>query len=246
MHKFFFDNGQNEQIPGSVIVLTGNESRHIALSLRMAVGDTVMIADGKGKDIECVLRKITPDRTEAEVISVRGSEGEPPFFIRLFQAMPKGDRFDLVVQKSVELGVSEIYPVWSERCIVKPSKADEKKTERFNRIALEAAKQGGRGIIPRVMPPLTFDEALETTSEHRFSFICHETVGDRLLPGILPDKPPSEISFFIGPEGGFSETEIAKAEKKGIISAGLGKRILRAETAPLFVLSYISCRYELR
>ena len=245
MHKFFIDNGQNEQTPGCTVVLTGSESRHIALSLRMAVGDEITIATGKGKDLLCVLKRITPDQTEAEVIEVIDSTGEPPSRIRLFQSIPKGDKTESVIQKSVELGVSEIYLVRSERCIVKPSQADARKNERYNRIAYEAAKQCGRGIIPKVFPAVSFAEAVSEAAKSELAFICHETEDKTMLPDVIPDKPPSEISFFIGPEGGFASAEVALAKENGIIPTGLGKRILRTETAPLFVLSYISCRYEI-
>ena len=211
----------------------------------MAVGDTITVATGNGKDLTCVLNRITPDKVEARVVGISGSQGEPPCFIRLFQAIPKGDKTDLIVQKAVELGVSEIHLIRSERCIVRESAADKKKNDRYNRIAFEAAKQCGRGIVPKVMLPAGFSEAIASAAESGLAFICHETVSDRTLPGIFPEKPPSTISFFVGPEGGFSEKEAEAAASLGIIPVGLGKRILRAETAPMFVLSFISCRYEL-
>ena len=181
------------------------------------------------------------------VLSSHPTETESPLTIRLYQSVPKGDKFEYIVQKAVELGVSEIGPVYSSRCIVKPDpKSEEKKSARLSKIAQEAAKQCGRGRLPQILPFVTYAQAVRDCEEN--AFICYENEKSYSLKQYLKElseKEAKTLSFFIGPEGGYSEEEIAIAAKKGIPAVELGPRILRCETASGFVLSSLTFAFEL-
>ena len=243
MPRFFLPDGSFEN---GEAVIKGSDARHISLSLRMAVGDPIVLCDTRENDYSCVISEITPELVRAEILSVSHSASEPPCMITLYQAIAKGEKMDTVVQKAVELGVSCIVPVRSERCIAKIAPdAEESKVKRWQKIASEAAGQCGRGIIPQVTPPVSFEKALDEMSRSELSFVCYEGDGTKPLTSILNTDIPRSISFLIGPEGGLSSAETELAKKHGVTLAGLGKRILRAETAPSFVLSCISFKFEL-
>jgi 16S rRNA (uracil1498-N3)-methyltransferase len=170
-------------------------------------------------------------------------------FIRLFQALPKGDKLDTIIQKAVECGASEIIPFESERCIARIKRdGEDKKIERRQRIAAEAAKQCGRSVLPIVKRAVDFNEMLSLAKESDITLFCYEGDGTepigKILSGFKADMPKS-ISVVIGSEGGFSVKEAQRGSENGMIMTGLGKRILRTETASGFVLACISCVLEL-
>lgn len=255
MPRFFID---GSAISGGTATVTGSDARHIALSLRMRVGDSITLCDFARNEYRCSLESITPTEVSARVISVSMSEAEPPYTARLYQALPKGERADVIVQKSVECGVSEIVFFESERCIAK-MKGDsvDKKLARFGSIALEAAKQCGRGIVPEVRFVGGISDALAEMSDGELRFMCYEGGSDGEYPteklGELlarfengrENYIPSDIRFMVGPEGGFGYGEVKLASESGLLLAGLGSRILRCETAPPFVLTCLAARYEL-
>lgn len=253
MPRFFI--GQ-EQITNGIITLTGDDARHISRSLRMAPGESVTLCDMRGNDYACVLERFTPDTVEARILSVSPSAGEPPFRVHLYQALPKGDKLDLIIQKAVECGVTEITPFESEHCIVKiKADVEDKKTERRQRIALEAAKQCGRGIVPCVHPAISFAQMLASAAKAQLPLFCYEGDGTRSLKEILRTCPlphfgeqgsgRPEISVVIGSEGGFSPAEANAAHDAGMNLTGLGPRILRTETASGLVLACLSYEWEL-
>jgi 16S rRNA (uracil1498-N3)-methyltransferase len=215
----------------------------------MAVGDQITVCDMQGNEYTCRIAAFDDDReVSAEILDSKHSENEPKIFIRLFQALPKGDKLDTIIQKAVECGVSEIIPFQSERCVVKiKSDAEDRKTERRQRISAEAAKQCGRSVIPEVRASVGFDQAIAMATESELCLFCYEGDGTIPLGSILRkyDDLPSSVSIVIGSEGGFSQKEVAKAEEKGVTLAGLGKRILRTETASGFVLACLVCASEL-
>ena len=138
---------------GDFITLTGEDARHICRSLRMSAGETLVLCDGAGNDYNGVLRQADGQTATVEILSRHPSQTEPSVFIRLFQALPKGDKMEWILQKAVELGASEIVPVLTERCISRPDeKSMDKKLARWQKIAVEASKQCGRGRIPAVCP----------------------------------------------------------------------------------------------
>lgn len=241
MPRFFIkkeDIGQDNRI-----VLRGADAAHISLSLRMRTGDKLTVCDGAGHDYFCRIDALTHD--EAILIAERSAQSlsEPSVRVSLFQALPKGDKFEWILQKCVELGVSEIVPVLTSRCISRPDeKAAEKKRKRWNAIAEEAAKQSGRGIIPTVTEILSYEQALERMRSADKSFFCYENETEDDLKRFCEEKmaqTPKNLSFFVGPEGGIAPEEAKAAADAGICSVSLGARILRTETAPLCVLSGI-------
>ncbi len=243
MPKFFLP---NELFGGDTVTFDGQTARHVAYSLRMAVGDPITLCDMSGNKYDCVIDSFTQETVTAKVLSCEKALGEPPCKIILFQALAKGEKMDLIVQKATELGVCEIVPFESQHCIAKSDKkGDLAKTERRKKIATDAAGQCGRGRIPEISPTVSFKEAVDRLSKCELGFLCYEGEGTLPLKELLPEAPPSEIAFMIGPEGGFSKGETEIAKELGIGLAGLGKRILRTETAPLYVLSALSFYYEM-
>ncbi len=244
MPRFFLP---SEKAENGVLEICGDDARHISFSLRMRQGDLLTVCDGEGVDYECKIVFMDGESVRLEVLSSRQTLAEPPLDICLFQSVPKGDKFEYIVQKAVELGVSRIVPVYSSRCIVKPDvRSEEKKALRLSRIAHEAAKQCGRGRIPRIMPYMTYAEAVRACGEN--AFICYENEKSFSLKSylhILSEKNAKELSFFVGPEGGYAEQEIALAAENGIPAVELGSRILRCETASGFVLASLTYAFEL-
>ena len=220
----------------------------------MAKGDLLTVCDMHMTEYECSIADFEAGDVLLEVISSGKGDTEPPYRVTLFQALPKSDKMDFIVQKAVELGVWEIVPFISERCISRPdAKTAQTKLARWNKIALEAAKQCGRGIIPQVRQICSFKQALSLAAEVDCPLLFYE--GDTVcsLKGALSTKSadvydtdkPLVISAMIGSEGGFAQAEVEMASACGMIPTGLGKRILRCETAPIVALSAISYAFEL-
>lgn len=229
------------------IIITGDDAHHISRSLRMATGEKITVCDMQKHIYECTLTKITDTEVYARVDCEALSETEPRVYIRLYQAIPKGDKLETIIQKSIECGVSEIIPFSSERCIAKIDKKDApKKAMRHNKIAESASKQSGRGIIPEVREAITYKQALEDAKKSDLIIFCYEGDGTQSLKTILKEQGEAKsISVIIGSEGGFSIKEVEMAKEAGARVAGLGKRILRCETAPTFALSCIVYETEL-
>ncbi|MBQ4510129.1 MAG: 16S rRNA (uracil(1498)-N(3))-methyltransferase [Clostridia bacterium] len=235
------DNGQK------IITINGDDAHHISRSLRMAVGEKIEVCDMQKNVYSCTLSKITDTTVYASVDGEGKSDTEPKHYIKLYQALSKGDKMETIIQKSVECGVCEIIPFSSERCIVKIDKKDEKKKlDRYQKIAESGAKQSGRGIIPKVEKILDFKSMLDEASKSSLPILCYEGDGTKSLKEILKEnKIENDIAIIIGAEGGFSQKEVELAKEKSIHLAGLGKRILRCETAPTFALSCIAYETEL-
>ena len=242
MPRIYLD---KNEINGSVAVITGEDAKHISRSLRMKLGDEVTVCDGEMTDYKGVITGFTSDTVQLEITSKERSGSEAPYKARLFMALPKSDKMELIIQKAVELGVYQIVPFLSERCISRPDGASGvKKVERWNKIALGAAQQSGRGIIPTVHGIVSYKEALEMAKDDEARFICYECEEEnglyQKLLGMNEKEKCGRISFFVGAEGGFSREEVELAKGCSIASVTLGKRILRCETAPMFVLSVMS------
>ncbi len=246
MPRFFVT---SSQIEGDTVTIQGEDAHHLSRALRAAVGDVITVCDRSRTEYECELTAFLSDRVLAKVVSTRPSDTEPPVRVTLYQALPKGDKLDTVIQKAVECGVCRIVPFESERCVVR-MKADSeaRKTERRQRIATEAAKQCGRGILPEVSATVSFDDMLVQAAAADAVFFCYEGDGTVPIGRLLAQAAPavgSELALVIGSEGGFSVKEAQAAAAEGFLMTGLGKRILRTETAPLFALACISCHCEL-
>ncbi len=249
MPRFFVDPADMRD---GQVTLVGENAHHAAYSLRLSVGDSVSVCDGQSV-YRCILTAFDGERVTAKVVSASPIDSEPPFRVHLYQALPKGDKLDTVIQKAVECGVCTVTPFESSRCVVhRKPEAEARKTERRARIAAEAAKQSGRGIIPAVYPTIDFPAMLETARRADLVLFCYEAEGTRSLRDILEavkhslpvDRPP-EIAIVIGSEGGFSPEEAAAARERGFAMTGLGPRILRTETASGFVLANLVYALEL-
>lgn len=234
MPRFFVDS-----VEGDPIEITGNDARHIALSLRMKIGETLILCDGNGREAEGVIASIAPESVVLSVQSRRDSVAEPKTKVILYQALPKLDKMETIVQKAVELGASEIVPVMTSRCISRPDeKTMAKKRERLQKIADEAAKQCGRGKLPPVRELLSFKDAVKAMSTAEVPLLLYEHA-TAPLKASLEHVGGKTVAVMVGSEGGFSEEEAAFAIQNGVSSVSLGPRILRCETAPLAALSVI-------
>ena len=237
MPRFFTKN-----IHSSRAVIEGDDARHISKSLRMRVGDNVVLCDGEGLDYHGEIAFISDVHVEVHILKQEHSPGEPNIGITLYQALPKSDKLEFIVQKAVELGVREIVPVITSRCVSRPDgKSMAKKQVRLNRTALEAAKQCGRGILPAVASLMDFQNAIVSMKGYTLPILCYEGAAPPLCEVLHPR--PRQIALMIGSEGGFSEEEVCLAEKSGVHIASLGKRVLRCETAPICAISAILYAY---
>lgn len=232
MPRFFID-----YTPKNTAEIIGSDARHIALSLRMKIGDEIVLTNS-GIDYICNIDSINPESVVLSVKQEKPCAAEPSVKLTLFQAIPKLDKLETIVQKSVELGASCIVPVLTRRCISRPKAQEfEKKRIRLAKIALEAAKQSGRGIVPEIMPIVSFKEAVLQMKNSDISLMCYENGGKHFSQVDLPKN--GSISLFIGSEGGFDFEEAQYAIDNGIVPIWLGNRILRCETAPVAAISVI-------
>lgn len=250
MYRFYC---KPEEVVEGTITLTGTDVNHIKNVLRMRCGEDLVVCDENGKDYNCRIDRLEPDRVVVRVESVENSETELPIAIKLYQGLPKKDKMDLIVQKAVELGVTEIIPITMKRCVVKleDEKKEAKKLERWRAIAEGAAKQSGRGIIPSVSNVLPYKEALKRAKEQGMLIIPYElAAGMRRLKDVIrkiqndSEQKVKTLSIFIGPEGGFDISEIEAAIRSEAATVSLGKRILRTETAGLTMLSILMYEME--
>ncbi len=239
MPKFFTDD-LTKYCENDYIDISGADAHHISRTLRMKKGDTVIVTSSDLSEYETEIVDFVNDTVRLLIKKVSQNTTEPPVKATLFQALTKGDKMDTIIQKAVELGVYEIYPVECDRCVVKvDEKKSDKKIERWNRIAFEAAKQCGRGIIPKVHPIIDFDTCTSLMKQSDLYFICFETSENNNPKNLFRNNVFKTVSFFIGPEGGISPLEIERAHREGIEDITLGKLILRTETASGAVLSML-------
>ena len=233
MPRFFMDG-----IFGEKAVIVGENGKHITRSLRMKVGEPLTVCDGKGTDYSCEIESINGDEVVAHILSSCASVSEPSVHVTIYQGLPKADKMDSIVQKSVEVGAAAIVPTMTARCVSRPDeKSMHKKTERWQKIAEEAAKQSGRGIIPQVHALTDFKSAAQQAAKTGSVILFYEGGGESLSKLITSES--GNISVFIGPEGGFEPDEVAFVTALGGKTATLGTRILRTETAPIAALAAI-------
>ncbi len=249
MPRFFVP---TDNFDGNRLKITGDDARHIARALRMAKGETVTVCDMKGYEHTCVLEDFEEDVcVVASILTSEKSENEPPYKVSLYQAMPKGDKIEYITQKAVELGVGRIIPFVSERCISRPDeKSASKKAQRLSKIAAEAAKQCGRAILPEVGELCSFERVLTDTQSYDLKLFLYEGDGTLPLNSVLKSYRsehgmPHSVAIVIGSEGGFSPKETERAASAGYSLCGLGRRILRTETASGCVLSCLMYEFEI-
>ena len=234
MHHFFTD---PSQVRDGKIFIEGSDVNHMKNVLRMRVGEQVQISDQNGKNYLCELETFETQRSQNEL----GSR------LYLFQGLPKSDKMELIVQKAVELGVYEVIPVATHRAVVKlDEKKAAKKTARWNAIAEGAAKQSGRDVIPVVKNVMTLEDALAYAADLDLILMPYEDAqGMAKTRRVISEiRQGQSVGIFIGPEGGFEEAEVQKAQETGTVPITLGKRILRTETAGIAVLSILMYHLE--
>ncbi|MBQ3919183.1 MAG: 16S rRNA (uracil(1498)-N(3))-methyltransferase [Oscillospiraceae bacterium] len=228
MPRFFID---ENALCGDVITVTGADAVHMGRSLRMREGDEVIFCR-MGMEYRCVTETFTKDSVECRVLSSEPSMAEPSLRLTIYQAFPKSDKAEYIIQKCTELGAARIMFFPSRRCIVKSA---DKKLERWQRIAEEAAKQSGRGMIPQILAAGSFNEALSDLASQDTPLFCYENGGSR-LSGVTFG---ATAGVMIGSEGGFDRDEADAAAAAGAEHIWLGRRILRCETAPVAVTAII-------
>jgi 16S rRNA (uracil1498-N3)-methyltransferase len=231
MRRFFCEN-----ITAATATITGDDAHHISRVLRMKAGDALSLCDGAGNEYDAVITSVSPDAVVCALGERHASEAESPVKVTLFQCLPKTGKMELIVQKCTELGVFAVVPVASARCVVVPGKDYDKKRERYNRVALEAAKQSRRGMIPQVLPLIELKK-IDVKSFDLFLVAYEDENTVSLKQALRAANAPASIALLIGPEGGLEVGEVAQLVKAGAVSVSLGKRILRTETAGMAMLA---------
>lgn len=235
LHRFFVEPCQ---VTDGTITINGDDVKHISKVLRLHEKDDITVCDCRGFDYTCKIQSISSDEVVAAIIEKTPSGAEPPVSVTIYQGMPKSDKMDYIVQKCVELGAVAVVPVITKRTIAIP-KDEKKKIARWQKIAAEAAKQSGRGIIPTVESVISFKDMIKNLSPNDLNILPYESEKDLSLKNILDNTDRKNINIIIGPEGGFDESEILLANEKDINIVTLGPRILRTETAPLATLAAV-------
>lgn len=241
MHRFF---AEPSQINGNTITITGDDVSHISRVLRLKCGDEIEVCDKNKTDYLCEILEISKTEVVLNIAEKYANNNESDIDITLFQGIPKGDKMDDIVKKCVELGVKKIVPVSMKRTVVKV-KSPYPKTQRLERIMLEASKQCKRGIIPEISEPVSFDEMLKMLScESGLNILPYENEDTVSLKTVLKENSSfKKINIIIGPEGGFDDEEVEAARQNDIHTVTLGPRIMRCETAPIAAVSAVM--YEL-
>jgi 16S rRNA (uracil1498-N3)-methyltransferase len=236
-HRFFVEPGL---LGGERVALTGPQAHQMSRVLRLKVGDRVVLLDGGAREYVVRLDEVRSSAVAGTVESSRARRPEPSLIVTLYQALVPRDRFETVLQKGTEVGISRFVPVWCERSIVPGGdRMDDHRLERWRRIVTEAAEQCERGIVPEITAPLKFPEALATAAGSGPLLVAWErererSIRDGLKETLAADGDAPErraLGLMIGPEGGFSNLEIEAAREAGAVTASLGPRILRTETA---------------
>ncbi len=235
------------QVGETDIYIEGSDVNHMKNVLRMRYGEELTVSDGDNLKYRCAVERYEEGRAVLKILERMQSDTELSSRIYLFQGLPKQDKMELIIQKAVELGVYQIIPVSTSRCVVKlDEKKAVKKAERWRQIAVSAAKQAGRGYIPEVVPVIAYQEALAQAKKLDVILIPYELErGMRETRKIIEAiKPGQSIAVFIGPEGGFEKEEVEQALGCGARAVTLGRRILRTETAGLTALSVLMFHLE--
>lgn len=244
MHHFFV---KQEQVGEKEIYLEGSDVNHLKNVLRVKIDEEIQICDEEGKEYTCKIAEISEDSITAQILWAEDGNRELPSKIYLFQGLPKSDKMELIIQKCVELGVYEVIPVATKRCVVKlDAKKADSKVKRWQAISESAAKQAKRSVIPNVHQVLTFGQALEYAKTLESILIPYELATDMEKTREILGKvcKTGSVAVFIGPEGGFEEAEVLKAKEAGAKEITLGKRILRTETAGLYLMSVLGFLLE--
>jgi len=236
MSRFFID---ENNIFDNKIEIYDQDFQHITKVLRLRVDDEIVLCNGNSTDYIAKIEKFNKNFLLAKIIDKKHNNAELLMDVVLYQGIPKHDKMELIVQKSVELGIKKIVPIITERTIIKTKQQNDinNKILRWKKIAMEAAKQSGRGIIPTIEYPIDFENCLISANNSELIIMPYENQKNIYLKDVVKENIKNHISIIIGPEGGFADFEVEKAISNGANIVSLGNRILRTETAALFVLS---------
>ncbi len=235
-----------EDVQGDSLVIR-EDAHHILHVLRKELGDHLTVCDGHGQDYECEIVSASAGEVCCRILHQQNAETEPAVKLTLFQGLPKAEKMEWLLQKGVEIGISEFVPVATERSVVKlDGKKAEGKLVRWNKIAQSAAKQSGRGILPEVKNVMTVAQAIKIFDKYDMILVLYEEDRGRSLKVILREQKavPEKIALWIGPEGGFDPSEVEQLVRAGAVTAGLGPRILRTETAGMTAAALILYEYD--
>lgn len=247
VQRYFVDgNLRDEQI-----FIKGDDRHHIEKVMRMKVGDRIVCVDPQGKSAVCSIAEFTDATIVVNTVQWLEESSELPIKVSIASGLPKGDKLELILQKGTELGAFEFVPFAAARSVVKwDEKKSSKKMERWQKICKEAAEQSHRNYVPQVESPCSFKQLLDRSVDYTHKIVAYEEeakIGEKSVLNSVFNTMQAGDSLFIvfGPEGGLSEGEIIKLKEAGFRICGLGPRILRTETAPLYALSAVSYHFEL-
>jgi len=233
----------NPHIQNGLLKIEGDEVKHIRKVLRLKAGDEILVFDGLGKEFEGTIVDEGRSSVMVKIESILSSKGDSPLEVTLAQSLLKGGKMDYLIQKATELGVKEIIPFFSSRSVLLLEKSKRlKRHHRWEKIAIEASKQCQRGVVPKIESLQDYSGMLRAASTGHLRLILWERDGIKLKEALERSGEKTKIFFVIGPEGGFSQDEVDKAKRGGFVAVTLGRRILRAETASLCLLSIL--QYE--
>lgn len=228
------------------VTIVGDDVHHIVNVMRAKPGEEIVVCDGAGRSAVARLVSLSAKEVTAEIVRFLDEQTELPIRITIGQGLPKGEKMEWILQKGTEMGAHAFFPFTSERTIVKlDAKKEAKKLERWRKIVKEAAEQSHRAVLPEILPPASFRQAIASAASYAQRVIAYEKEGGSTLHQVFAAMKPGEsLVVLIGPEGGFSPNEVAQAESMGFQSVSLGPRILRTETASQYVLAAASYQFE--
>lgn len=243
MTRFFIP---SDQIKDNKVILKGDDRHHLLNVLRQGPGAEITVLNGKGQEYLVKVSEVTAEIVTGEILSQVDRQTEPKVKIRLVQSLPKGDKFEFIIQKNTELGVSSFQPVITERSTIRlDAEQARKKAERWRKIIREAAEQSGRQVIPLLEPVRSWEQFFRENKPEGLWLIPWEGEREQPIKKVLEGRKEvaNQVTVLIGPEGGFAQNEVELAVKAGVIPVTLGPRILRTETAGLAVAAVILYHY---
>lgn len=245
MPKFFI---KADQVNNNKVYIIGEDVNHIKNVLRMKIGDTFNVCNETNSENYVVeISNLNNEKIECEITEKLENVAESNVKVHIYQGLPKADKMELIIQKSVELGVDKITPIEMKRCVVKLDGKDKvKKVERWQKISEVAAKQCGRDIIPQICSVKNVKEMCSEFNQYDVVVLCYENEKQTLLKDVLNDinNTDLKIAIIVGPEGGIDETEVEFMKQNGAKVVSLGSRILRTETVSLYLMSIIMYEFE--
>lgn len=248
MQRYFIDTAYENQ---SIVRISGDDFHHMTRVMRMKLDDSVYVVFNNQISAIANLAEMEEHAVVCKIKQLEEVEKELPIDVTIASGLPKGDKLELVIQKGTELGAHQFLPFKASRSIVKwDEKKGAKKVERWNKIAKEAAEQSHRVVIPTVHEPVSFKQLLQLSKQYDYTIVAYEEAAksgelSQLAATLQQANQGAKLLVVFGPEGGLSEQEVQQLEQERAILCGLGPRILRTETAPLYVLSAISYQFEL-